>query len=190
MALNTIFFIGPQGSGKGTQAKLLASKLNFFHWDNGSILRETAKKDTVLGRQVKDLVDKGIYLPDDLLMQVAEEKLNSIAPEQGVIFDGIPRRQSQAEFILNFLKIQGRNNFVTIFLNLPKEKTLERLLNRAMIEGRADDNKEAIEKRLDQYYKETLPVLEYLKQNTTFFEIDGSPKVEEVTAKINDTLLK
>ncbi len=188
MTLNTIFFIGPQGSGKGTPAKLLADKLNFFHWDNGAICRAAAAQDTDLGRKVKNMVDNGIYLDDETLLAVAKEKLSSLPKEQGIIFDGIPRRLSQAEFLLKFLTEQGRPQPVTIFLDIPKDETLKRLVKRAETEGRADDTPEKIERRLQQYYDETLPVIAYMKQYSILIEIDGRPGVEEVTDKINKAL--
>lgn len=188
MNLNTIFFIGPQGSGKGTQAKILSRKLDFFYWEMGGILREVAKEHTPLGKQVKDLIDQGILLEDDLLLKVVESRLSQIPKDQGVIFDGIPRRIRQAEFLMDFLKKQGRTEFVTLFINLPEEESIKRLLLRAQKENRADDTEEVIKLRLKQYYEATLPVIDYLKQHTQFMEIDGRPKIEEVTNSINKTL--
>jgi adenylate kinase len=188
MILNTIFFIGPQGSGKGTQAKLLAKHLDFFYWEMGGILREVAAGDSILGLKVKQLIDSGILLQDDDLYQVVKMRLNTIPISQGVIFDGIPRRLGQAEFMLKFLKEQGRANFATLYVNLPKEESLARLLKRAQIEKRADDTKEKIEFRLEQYEKETVPVLDFLKTNTAFFEIDGRPDVNTVAKNIRISL--
>jgi adenylate kinase len=222
MGLNTIFFIGPQGSGKGTQAKILAERLNFFYpapfdkdktpqsqknqtyptmtealksgkwsgvyWEMGGILREVAKEETELGRKVKEMVDNGILLPDDFLLQVVESRLSKISADTGVIFDGIPRRLGQAEFLINFLKNQGRKNFTTLFIDLPKEESITRLLLRAQKEGRLDDTREKIEVRLQQYYNDTLPVLDFLKTQSVFFEIDGQPSIEEVTKDINKAL--
>lgn len=222
MDLNTIFFIGPQGSGKGTQAKILAERLNFFYpapfdkdkasqsqenqtyptmtealksgkwsgvyWEMGGILREVAKEETELGRKVKEMVDNGILLPDDSLLQVVESRLSKISAQTGVIFDGIPRRLGQAKFLMNFLTQQGRKNFTTLFIDLPKEESLKRLLLRAQKEGREDDTREKIEVRLRQYYEDTLPVLDFLKTQSVFFEIDGRPSIEEVTKDINKAL--
>lgn len=188
MIMNVIFFIGPQGSGKGTQAKVLAKRLNFFYWEMGGILREVAKEDSDLGREVKNLIDKGILLQDNLLLKVVESRLKMIPAADGVIFDGIPRRVGQAEFLMIFLKRQGRTQFTTLFIDLPKEETFRRLLLRAKFEKRADDTKEAIELRLKQYYGDTLPVLDYLKLHTNFIEIDGTPPIEEVTKNINKQL--
>jgi len=188
MNLNTIFFIGPQGSGKGTQAKFLAKRLDFFYWEMGGILREVAAGESILGIRIKKLIDSGVLLQDDDLYQVVKMRLNEIPVSKGVIFDGIPRRLGQAEFLLGYLKEQGRVDFATLYVTLPKEESLARLLKRAEIEKRADDTEEKIRFRLDQYEKETVPVLDYLKANSQFFEIDGRPSVDEVRQNINKAL--
>lgn len=188
MKLNTIFFIGPQGSGKGTQAKILAKKIDFFYWEMGGILRQVAQETSDLGTRVKKLIDSGVLLNDDQLYEVVDARLGQIPVHQGVIFDGIPRRVGQAEHLMDFLKRQGRQDFVTLFVNLPREESLARLLKRAEIEKRADDTREKIEFRLKQYEEDTLPVLDFLKQQSTFIEIDGQPSVEDVTKKINESL--
>lgn len=188
MDLNTIFFIGPQGSGKGTQAKILAQTLGFFYWEMGGILRQVAKEDSDLGREVKNLIDQGILLSDELLLKVLVSRLSQIPASQGVIFDGVPRRIGQAEFLMDYLLKQGRKNFVTLFVNLPREESINRLLLRAEKENRADDTREGIETRLQFYERDTLPVLDYLKTKSALFEIDGKPPVEEVTKKINKVL--
>lgn len=188
MNLNTIFFIGPQGSGKGTQAKILSAKLNFFYWEMGGILRQIATEPTALGQKIKGMIDNGVLLSDSDLYEVLDTKLETLPKEQGVIFDGVPRRLAQAEHLIKALKGFGRTDFTTLFINLPKEESLNRLLKRAEIEKRADDTREKIEYRLEQYQKDTVPVLSYLKSQGEFFEIDGRPEVETVTQNINKVL--
>jgi len=188
MNLNTIFFIGPQGSGKGTQAKILAKRLNFFYWEMGGILREVAAQSTPLGAKVKQLIESGVLLKDEDLYEVVKTRLNQINISQGVIFDGIPRRLGQAEFLTGFLEKQGRKDFITLYVTLPKEESVKRIMARAEKEKRADDTMEKVEYRLQQYYNETLPVVDYLKQHTQFFEIDGRPNIEEVATEINRAL--
>lgn len=188
MDLNTIFFIGPQGSGKGTQAKILSKRLDFFCWDMGGILRAMRGENSELAKKVTALIDQGVLLSDGILLEVVKSKLSDIPAQKGVIFDGVPRRLGQAEFLLNELKNQGRQNFVTLFINLPEAESLSRLLQRANSEGRADDTKEKIEFRLKQYREDTLPVLDFLKQQTRFFEINGNQSVEAVTGDINRAL--
>ncbi len=188
MKLNTIFLIGPQGSGKGTQARILADKLGFFYWEMGAILRSLKNESSDLAKKVTHLIDQGILLEDEILLEVVKQKLSDVAPEKGVIFDGIPRRIGQAEFLLNVLKNQGRTNFVTLFINLPEQESINRLLARAEKEHRPDDTKEKIEFRLKQYTQNTLPVLDFLKNHSDFFEIDGSQNIDEVTQQINQKL--
>ncbi len=188
MNLNTIFFIGPQGSGKGTQARILAKKLNFFYWEMGGILREVGSSDSPLGKKIKNLIDSGVLLTDEQLYEVVDNRLGEIAHNVGIIFDGIPRRVAQAEHLIKFLLNQGRKDFATLFVNLPREESIARLLKRAEIEKRADDTREKIEFRLKQYEEDTLPVLDFLRPKSSFFEIDGTPSVEEVTKEINKVL--
>lgn len=186
--IDAIFFIGPQGSGKGTQARKLAEKLDFFYWEMGGVLREESGKSTELGKKVKELIDAGVLLSDDLLLQVFVARMREIPFDKGVIFDGVPRRVGQAEFVIATLKEQHRDNLVTIFLDIPKEEALDRLLKRAEIEHRVDDTQEKIEFRLEQYYNDTVPMLEKMREASQFINIDGRPPIEEVTAAIDRAL--
>ena len=99
--------IGPQGSGKGTQAKILEEELGFFHWDNGGILRKIATENSEIGLKVKHLTESGILLDDRTMMEVVEFELHELDPHRGILFDGLPRRLSQAEFLLAVLKSRG-----------------------------------------------------------------------------------
>ncbi len=188
MDFDTIFFIGPQGSGKGTQAKRLAQRLGFFYWEMGGIFREVSKEDTPIGRRAKEMHDQGILFPDDFLIEISKMRLAAIPAGQGIIFDGVPRRLGQAEFLVDYLKQINHTKMVTLFIDLPREESFKRLLLRAEQENRPDDTKERIEFRLQQYEEDTLPVLGYLRQHTEFITIDGQPSVDEVTAAINSAL--
>jgi adenylate kinase len=188
MECNVIFMIGPQGSGKGTQAKMLADRLGLYSWDTGAILRESREHTFADGRTVGEIIDSGGLLADEQVLEVAKERLATIKPSQGVVFDGIPRRIGQAEFLMDFLKGQGRTTFCTIFLNVPREESIKRLLKRAEVQHREDDTLEAIEYRLDQYEEATVPVLDYLRERSTFIEIDGRPDIAEVTKEIVSAL--
>lgn len=186
--MDAIFFIGPQGSGKGTQAKILAERLGFFYWEMGGIVRQLAKDNTPLGQKVKNLNEKGVLLSDELIFDIARDRLEALPKDQGIIFDGLPRRVRQAEFLLEFLKQQNRSRIVTLLIDLPREESINRLLLRAQKEARKDDTREGIEFRLKQYEEDTLPMLEYLRKKSEFIAIDGKPAVPEVTASINKAL--
>ena len=188
MHLDIIFIIGPQGSGKGTQAEILAKRLGFSHWNMGAILREEHDHKFPTGETVGELIDKGVLLNYDQLMEVFGYRAKNIPTDRGVIFDGVPRTLDQAKLIMDFLSTNGRKDFLTIFLDIPEEETMKRLLLRAKKEERVDDTPEAIQFRIDQYERDTKPVLEYLKENTTFIEIDGRPSIEEVTKSITAAL--
>jgi adenylate kinase len=154
----------------------------------GGIIREISHEDTPVGRKAKELHDTGVLFPDQFLLEIVKEKLVSLPNDQGIIFDGIPRRIGQAQFLVDYLKQQNRNRMVTLFLDLPREESLNRLLLRAETEGRKDDTREAIEFRLQQYEQDTIPVLDYLRQHSIFMTIDGTPSIGDVTHAINRAL--
>ncbi len=182
---DTVFLVGPQGLGKGTQGKRLAAKLGFLYWGTGDILRAASHEDTPLGRELASEMGKGALLSDELMLRVAEQKLDAIPAGTGVVFDGIPRRVAQADFMLEFARREGRKRPLAIFLDLPREEAKKRLLAREKIEGRADDTPEGIEARLRAYDEVIRPTIEYLKDKTTFVEIDGRPSMDEVEKSID-----
>ena len=188
MKYDAIFIVGPQGSGKGTQAKVLVERLGFFHWNMGEVLRADPSWRFKDGRTVADIIDKGGLLTDDLLLEVFEAKIGTLPKGQGIIFDGIPRRIGQAQFLLKFLRDQGKKNFVTIFLDIPRDESIHRLVLRGELEHRADDTPEAIDFRLKQYQEATVPMLDYLRTETIFVDIDGIPAVPNVAKSISDAL--
>lgn len=184
MNFDTIIFIGPQGSGKGTQAKLFAGKLGFFYLGTGAMLREIATHGDALGKKVSEIVNQGKLLDDETIFKVVEERVATVPQGKGIIFDGIPRRLPQAEHLMDFLKAAHRDRVATVFLSLPHDASIGRLMKRAEIEGRKDDTRDRIEFRLNQYEHETVPVLDYLKKTTQFFDIDGTPPPADVTQEI------
>lgn len=185
---DAIFILGPQGSGKGTQEKILAEKTGFYLWDTGKVLRENRGAKTVTGETVGEIIDRGQLLTDEQLLGVVEPLIAAIPADKGVLFDGIPRRVGQARFLFDFLKSQGRDRMATILIDVPYEESLKRLLLRAEKEGRPDDTKEAIEYRLKQYQSETVPMLEFLKERADYFNIDGIGTIEEVADRVAQAL--
>jgi adenylate kinase len=182
---DAIFMIGPQGSGKGTQGKVLAEKLGYFYWEMGAILREEAKKDTPFGRKVKDLIDAGHLLEDEELFRVLQTELPEVIKHKRILFDGVPRTVPQGVHLIHYLQQNGYTQFGAVHIDVPKDESVKRLLERAHHEFRTDDTPEKISYRLDLYDKETKPVLKFLQGIGELFTIDGVGTVEEITERIN-----
>ncbi len=180
--------IGPQGSGKGTQGRVLAEQIGFFYWEMGAILREEAKKDTPFGKKVKSLIDAGHLLEDDELYRVLNTELPEVIKHKRVLFDGVPRRVGQGLYLMHYLEQNGFKEFATISIEVPKEESIKRLLERAHHEFRVDDTPEKIAYRLDLYDKETVPVLKFLQGIGDFYAIDGMGSVENVKVRIDQAL--
>jgi adenylate kinase len=185
---DVIFFIGRSGAGKGTQAKALAERLDFFYWEMGGILRSEIAKQSEIGKNIADLVNSGVLLSDQHMYPVIEAHMGEIPSDRGIIFDGFPRRISQANYIMGLLRGLGRKSMTTLFLDVPRQDSVERLHHRAEIEHRVDDTDEVIVKRLDQFELETMPVLDYLETMTKFYRLDGRPPIDEVKKAIHEKL--
>ncbi len=180
--------VGPQGSGKGTQGKVLAEKIGFFYWEMGAILREEAKKDTLFGRKVKSLIDAGHLLEDEELFRVLQTELPEVIKHKRILFDGVPRTVPQGLHLVHYLQQNGFTQFGAVVIDVPKEESVKRLLERAHHEFRNDDTPEKIEYRLDLYQKQTLPVLKFMEGIGDLFSIDGVGSIQEITDRIDASL--
>lgn len=185
---DAIFMIGPQGSGKGTQGKVLAQKLGYFYWEMGGILREEAKKDTPFGRKVKELIDAGHLLEDEELFRVLQTELPEVIKHKRLLFDGVPRTVPQGLHLISYLQQNGYTQFGAVHIDVPKEESVKRLLERAHHEFRTDDTPEKISFRLDLYEKETKPVLKFLAGVGELYTINGVGSIEDITARIDKVL--
>tara|TARA_B100000965_G_scaffold373446_1_gene363907 strand:- start:51 stop:629 length:579 start_codon:yes stop_codon:yes gene_type:complete len=185
-----IVFFGPPGSGKGTQAKLLASQFNIVHLSTGDILREKLKEKDDLSIQLKEIMSSGNLVSDKLLNQIITEKLNSRDCIKGFILDGYPRTTHQSDFFLSFLdqkKMQLDYVFdFQINLNLVKK----RILFRSKQEKRSDDNLHTIKTRIDKYMSDTHPVSEYFstKFKSIYFKLDASKEISNIQKELIKTL--
>ena len=187
MDFKVIFIAGPQGSGKGTQGKKLAEKLGFLFWGMGGMLRDIQAEDVRFAAKIS-LLDRGTLLPDEIIIEILKERLALIPEDQGIIFDGVPRRLGQAAFLIPFLRERGREKMATVFIDLPREDSMKRLLLRAESEKRVDDTPDAIENRFQFYDNEMARTIDYLKRETTFIQVDGRPSVDVVEKSIDDAL--
>jgi adenylate kinase len=187
VALN-VLLLGPQGAGKGTQAKRISAEYGIRHIASGEILRAEMEADTELGRRIKDVYDRGDLVSDDLVIELIRARLEEPDTEAGFVLDGFPRTTVQAEALDNLFAEIGRLFSVVFALQIPDEVAFERLRKRAKVEGRPDDTDEAIRRRLDNYHRETEPLIEYYRVRGNLVPIHADRSENEVFSEIQSAL--
>lgn len=173
-----LVILGPQGCGKGTQAKLLAQKLGLCHISSGELLRDEAATGTAKGLLIADLLAKGELVPFDTVLEVLEPAFSSNT--NGFVLDGTPRDLSQAQHLDWYLPTIHQSIDKVLFLKIPHEESLKRLIKRAGLENRSDDTPESIRHRLELYDQKTLPVIDFYRQKGLLIEIDGTPDIDTI----------
>jgi len=178
-----VVIIGPQGSGKGTQAERIAPAYNLVHLATGVIFRALMQEDSALSDEVRQFVDKGELVPDDLTVRVLMDKLDR-APEDhgyaGALLDGFPRNRPQLDVLDQVIAQRGDELAAVIHLAVPKDVLTERLELRA----RDDDNPEALRRRFGIYFTETEPLLDVWRERGIVLDINGNQTIDQVTAEI------
>jgi adenylate kinase len=183
-----ILLLGPQGSGKGTQAERLSAEFGLPHIATGDMLRAAVAANSQLGRRVKPIVDSGQLVPDDLMIELIGERLGEDDARRGFILDGFPRTLAQAQALDDLLRELGRDLGVVFELQVPDDVAVERLRRRAALEGRTDDTPEAIRTRLDLYHGETEPLVEHYRARGNVIGVHGDRSVDEVFAEMAQAL--
>jgi adenylate kinase len=183
-----ILILGPQGSGKGTQAKRIVADYELIHAATGDMLREAMTAGTPVGRKVQPIVNSGELVPDEIVVELIRERLEAPDAEEGFVLDGFPRNLSQAEALDELLRELGRPLDVVLELQVPDETCIERMLKRAAEEGRADDTLEAIKRRLEIYHENTAPLVQHYLPLGIVVGIHGDRTVDEVYAEIQKAL--
>jgi len=183
MPLN-VLLLGPQGAGKGTQAKRISAEYGIPHIASGEILRAEMDAGTELGKRVKETIERGDLVSDDLMIELIRNRLDQSDTEAGFVLDGFPRTTVQAEALDSMFADIGRNFSVAFALQIPDEVAFDRLRRRA----RADDTDEAIQRRLDNYHRETEPLIEYYRTRGNLVPIHGNRSENEVLAEIQRAL--
>ena len=181
-----VLLLGVQGSGKGTQAKRIASEYGIAHIATGDILRAAIADGTELGRKVKPILESGELVPDDLMIELIRERLQSPDAEPGFILDGFPRTMGQAEALDSMLAEVGRPLSVVFELQVPNDVAVARLERRSREEGRADDTPEAIRTRIDLYHQETKPLVSHYRLLGNLIGIHGDRPENEVFLEIGE----
>jgi adenylate kinase len=180
--------LGPQGAGKGTQAKRISAEYGIPHVATGDMLRAAIAEQSELGRKVEPIVNAGELVSDELMIELIRERLAHDDTEQGFILDGFPRTIAQAEALDAMFAEIGRSFSIVFALQIPDEVAFERLRRRAEVEGRADDTDDAIRRRLDGYHRETEPLIEYYRARNKLVPIHGDRSENEVFAEIQQAL--
>ena len=181
-----IIFFGPPGSGKGTQAKLLANELNILHLSTGDILREKLGDGDSLSIKLKEVMSSGNLVSDEILNQIIANKLMSEECGNGFILDGYPRTISQSDFLVSFFKSNSLILDVIFNFKIDFKLVEERIMLRSKQEQRSDDNINVIKTRLDNFIEETYPVSKFFSENYSqnFFTIDASQEVSKIQKEL------
>ncbi len=182
--MNIILF-GPPGAGKGTQAKYIVKKLNGFQISTGDILREEIQQNTEIGKLITNDMNDGKFVSDNIVNKLIKNIVFDPKKKGKLIFDGYPRSLSQARNLDLLLNDSNQKIDFIFFLNVNKDTIIKRIEKRKILEKRLDDNTSTIIKRYDTYMETTKPVLDYYSKKPNFYEIDGTLKIEEITAKID-----
>ncbi len=200
-----IIITGPQASGKGTQAKLLVEKHGFGFYESGKLLRDEIASGSALGKHISSIIDKGNLLPESDINKFFDEKAKDLViSSDAVVFDGYPRNLAQKDHFEQKMKEWDREESVFIFINISREETFKRLSIRkecpkcgekygdrdrgievckkcgTVLKVRADETKEAITRRLDEYERNTKPLVEYYRNKGNLIEINGEQDREKV----------
>lgn len=162
--MKNIIIFGAPGSGKGTYSAEIVNRYHMGHISTGDVLRGEIKNGTELGKVAKSYIDNGQLIPDALMIDILAATYDKFPAGQGVIFDGFPRTIAQAEALKSMLAERGHDMGVMIELVVEEDILMQRLLNRAIIEGRADDNEETIKKRFAVYHSQTAPLAEWFEK--------------------------
>ncbi|MBW6472637.1 MAG: adenylate kinase [Anaerolineaceae bacterium] len=210
-----IVLLGPPGAGKGTQAQIISKTLNLAHISSGDIFRENLKKQTELGKLAQTYMDRGALVPDDVTIAMIQERLSRPDCSKGALLDGFPRTPTQAKALDEMLGKTNQEIDCVPYINVPAEVLIERLSGRwtcptcgfvyhekfnppinpgicdkdqSELYQRADDKVETVKKRIDVYWEQTSPLIEYYQENDLLLEIDGTQTIEKVSSQLLDSI--
>jgi adenylate kinase len=172
-----LIFLGPPGSGKGTQAAVISSTYGFPHISTGDILRQAVQQGTDLGLQAQAYMDKGDLVPDSLILGIVRDRLGEDDARKGWLLDGFPRTVDQATYLESLLHDIGQSCDRVLNLQVSDDSIVQRLLGR----GRKDDNEDVIRHRLQVYREQTSPLIDFYQSREKLVSVNGDRAVDEVT---------
>ena len=179
-----LLIMGPPGAGKGTQAKLIAQHYGIPAISTGDIFRAMKTADTPLAQQVRDIMNSGGYVSDEITNQIVAERLAEADCENGFLLDGYPRTPDQVDTLDAALADRGTPLDVVLSLRADEDAVVARLLKRAETEGRADDNEDTIRVRQQVYAEQTAPLLDVYSARGLLVEVDGLGEIDEVSGRV------
>jgi len=183
-----LILMGPPGAGKGTQAKYVAEHFGIPAISTGDIFRANVSRGTDLGVQAKRYMDAGEYVPDEITNLMVRNRIDEPDAEPGFLLDGYPRTLAQVEELDAMIEHTGHRLDAVVVLTVDSEEVVQRLLNRARTEGRADDTEDVIRRRQEIFLEETEPLIAVYRERGLVHEINGMGEVDEVTKRIFEAL--
>ena len=183
-----LILMGPPGAGKGTQAQYVADHFGIPAISTGDIFRANVSHGTELGVEAKRYMDTGEYVPDEITNQMVRNRIDEPDAEPGFLLDGYPRTLAQVEELDGMIKHTGHALDAVVVLTVDDDEIVQRLLQRAAIEGRADDTEDVIRVRQQVYAEQTEPLIDVYRDRGILIEVDGTGEVDEVTRRVEDAL--
>jgi adenylate kinase len=183
-----LLVLGPQGAGKGTQAKRISEEFGIPHVSTGDMFRTAIAAGTALGRTVEPLLANGVLVPDELTIEMIRDRLSEDDARDGFVLDGFPRNLAQADALDEMLARERLGLDAILFFDLPDEVGMKRAINRAQIENRVDDTPEVISHRLATYHAETEPIVEHYRVTGKLVPLHAGRTIEEVWSEISTAL--
>ena len=179
-----LLIMGPPGAGKGTQAKFIADHFSIPAISTGDIFRANVSQGTPLGVEAKKYMDAGEYVPDEVTNRMVRDRIDEPDAEPGFLLDGYPRTLAQVEELDGMIRYTGHRLDAVVVLTVDQEAIVQRLLQRAETEGRADDTEDVIRRRQEVYADQTAPLIDVYRERGLLIEVDGLGEVSEVTQRI------
>lgn len=184
---NLVIF-GPPGAGKGTQSDKIIEKYQLKHISTGDMFRAHIAHKTELGKEVQNILDSGVLVPDEITIRMLEDEMSKCTNVKGFILDGFPRTVPQAEALDNFLASKGQKVNLVLELVVSQSEIEHRIAERAKISGRADDSAEKLIKRIDEYFTKTVHVLPYYEAQKKVSKINGIGNIETIFENIHHAI--